>query len=258
MLAAQRLHLESQLSTAELSIADGARVLQELRAVGFSPEDEAALCEAVARRTTMSVAVSSAQVRSRLQNYASLTSYMNKSHWDLLSSERISSNVKLQAIVGHFVALQLRNPSEVSLQTLTALYLAATDGLDKAAGLSASCKHQTLLHLKRCLRAASAKAHFEAIVAELPRDPSEFQAAYPTVWAAVFAEAPPVACPLNEARFRALQASIPMRSSSKLLGMPSSPSGTAAADKTMALMLNMMQRMLGQGDLHPLAPAGYV
>lgn len=243
VIDAQKLHLMGLLSTSTLSVADGSRVLAELRLLDWGDDTADALAEEVARRTNMECQKSGAQVRSKLQNYEALPNYLNQGQWAMLTSDRVNSSVKMEALIGHAAMLQLRHPSESSLQVLAAVFLASTDGLDKASALPPGVKYQTLQHIKKMVRSWAAKTHYQAVISELPSDPASFKQMHPGVWADVFSQGAPVPCAFDESRLKAVQLSIPMRSSSKMMA---STSDGAGADKGLSYLVGLLQRFASQ------------
>lgn len=223
VLLAQRQHVEQTLQASSFSVVDAAKVAASLRGV-FGDEDTQALLGLLADKTATITAVSG---RSKLQNYTSLPGFLPKEAWSLLLSDRSSSQAKMDCIIAHTVRLQLRNPSEGSVQIMTAIYIASTEGLSAGVALCASTKYSMLKQVKRIFK-NTAKPMAEEYMLELPSTPDGFRKAFPVLYERLFTESPPTQCPLDTTHLGSLAASIPMRSTSRLMGGSQLASGSQA------------------------------
>jgi len=212
VLGARRKHVEACLLTSSWCVADAAKVAAALPGV-FGDSETQALLAVLADRTASVTAVTG---RSKLQNYTALPAYFPKEAWQLLLSDRASSQTKLDCIIGHSIRLQLRHPTESSFQVLAALYIAASDGLSNGTAMAGSLKLAVLRQIKRAFKLAG-KPLAEEFVLELPSTVEGLRKDFPDLFKRVFEEQPPMACPLDSALLGTLAASVPMRSTSRLV-----------------------------------------
>jgi len=147
------------------------------------------------------------------QNYCKASQYYRKDEWDKLGDPGVASGVKLQIVCDKFRRLRCKYPSEHTAQTATALFLTASDGLDRALVMSAMSKFETFKHVKAVLKktCATAESSREMMLPE----PAAFQARYPGIWNVEYALGPPVALPHSEPTFHALEHGVPMRATNR-------------------------------------------
>ena len=242
VMKAQKVHLEQMLATTSLSMQDASDVSKAMQGIPW-PEDSSYLQDLllITASKTLESGMCSSVVRCKLQNYTALAHYFTSQQWNLLSDSRSGSNHKLELFVQHALKLGLRNASEASLQTLTGLLLISSEGLSGAASLSPSTKYQTLQHIKKVVK-KSWSLPSSAWVLVLPDTPAEFKEKFKSLYDDAFPSDPPVACPFDLVHVAAVCSSIPMRSSSKLLGPCPIPTSSTTSPQ-MPSPFEMMQQM---------------
>ena len=242
VIKAQKVHFEQLLSGSSLSMADAERVCVSLKSIQWPARVLEELLQLVAAKTLEGG--TSITTRCKLQDFQMLMHYFTQEHWAMLTNDRLSSHHKLQLIIGHMHALGLRNATEATFQTMTGVFLVATDGFAKLGSLLPNVKYTTLQHVKKTFKKA-ATSSCQVWVSTLPRDPPAFKASFPQLYSDVFDMGPPTPCPFDAVQMEAMIATIPMRNSSKHLSPSSSEvvARSPAAPMDMHVMQGFMQMM---------------
>ena len=60
--------------------------------------------------------------RMKLQDYTAVLNYLTDAQWQQLLGDEASRDAKLRTVTDHAVALGLRNPTENTIQMITALF----------------------------------------------------------------------------------------------------------------------------------------
>lgn len=187
ILQAQRAYIAQQIEATQLSVADAAAIATAVSKVPFGKGDRDHLFGLLAARTAPGAeGAGSANSRVRQQNYAEIASYFTASQWEVLRSDREQASRKLEEVVQQAAQLQLRCPTESTLQSMTGLFLLVSEGAGRASGLAPRIKLESLRHLRRVFKATASRAPQKEWVQELPANPSELQARHASVWQAVF------------------------------------------------------------------------
>lgn len=259
ILRAQKVHLEQQLETMRLSIADASSLVSALDKISWPKDHRDQIVRLIAERTTTD-GVTHSGGRCKQQDFTNLGAYFTAQQWAVLSSEREQPGRKLEEIVHQSLLLQCRSPTEGTLQTMTSLFLASSEGMSKATTLLPRFKHESLRHVKKVFKSMSARAHHIEWIQQLPGEPSKLLADHPAVYAAAFTDAGPSVCPLDTVRLSNLTQSIPMRTTSKLMAASPVATGHDAVGSAggqqkhlMGALLSAFQQLVGGGpqlDIH--------
>jgi hypothetical protein len=240
--AGQRLTIETMLMAEKCITAElASQLLHELQKMLWSPHDLEVLTDAVARKVSASSSVSQSP-SSKLQNFESLHLYFGLEQWDALRSS-MSADQKMDLIVSHAVTLGLRFPMEPTVQKIVGLYCMMSNGYNQAMSLAGSMKLEFVKFAKKRVKALGISPP-TSLVLKLPVDTRDFQRAYPSLYQTVFIDGPPVACPLDLGKLKAVQSSIPMRITHK--DMRPAPHHDPS-NNPMQAMLSLLMQTLGQG-----------
>lgn len=243
VLEQQRAHWLQQLEALPaMTVAEAGAVASAIIGGPWPPEVSSGLLEVAARKSVRPAGgeASLPSMRRPLQDFRRVVAYINAKTWVSLQSEATPER-KLDILLDHLLQLGLRLPTEATFQVVTALFLAVTEGLERATGQGPAVKYNTLQFIKkgfkRCVRNSVEPPIW---IAELPCDPRDCRSSFPAVWAVAFPEGEfPVACPIDAVGFGALVGSVPMRKTHKSMG----PAPTTCGDAQMAPMVQMMQMM---------------
>ena len=149
------------------------------------------------------------------QDYMSVIFFYTSRHWVVLQGDGDATS-KLNCLLGIPIQLDLKVPSEPTMQLLTAVYLVSVEGnIDRAMDLVARVKNTTLKFIKKTFKKKVLGLRFHMDV--LPQSPQDLPAA---TYTRVYGQEVPVACPLDPAKLNELRISIPMRSSNIALRHP--------------------------------------
>jgi hypothetical protein len=212
-----------------------------LQKMPWPPHDLDVLTDAIGRKVSVSFSLSQSP-SSKLQNFETIHLYFGQAHWDALRSS-MSADQKMDLIVSHAVTLGLRFPMEPTVQKIVGLYCMMSNGYNEAMSLAGSMKHEFVKFAKKRVKALGISPP-TSLVHKLPVDTRDFQRAYPSLYATVFIDGPPVACPLNLGKLKAVQSSIPMRTTHKDM-RPASH--LDPSNNPMQAMLSLLMQTLGQG-----------
>lgn len=208
--ASQRDAFVDILSTARLTPAECAEVALSAQAVAWAAGDLQRVVEAIFLPRRPSGAHPPA--RRGLQDFGSMTAFFKEEHWEVLLANNGGTALKLSTIVDHLVALGLRSPTESTMQLLTGLYLICAEGPSQVRIMGHTQKLSMLRFCKRSLRQAGRHQPLVWLPA-LPQAPETLAKQQPTLYRAVFGDAPPVPCRISEVALREVCSSIAMRSS---------------------------------------------
>jgi hypothetical protein len=242
VVAGQRLTIETMLMAEKCITAElASQLMHELQKMLWPPHDLDVLTDAIGRKVSVSSSLSQSP-SSKLQNFETIHLYFGHAHWDALRSS-MSADQKMDLIVSHAVTLGLRFPMESTVQKIVGLYCMMSNGYNEAMSLAGSMKHEFVKFAKKRVKALGISPP-TSLVHKLPVDTRDFQRAYPSLYETVFIDGPPVACPLNLGKLKAVQSSIPMRTTHK--GMRPT-SHHDPSNNPMQAMLSLLMQTLGQG-----------
>ena len=149
------------------------------------------------------------------QDYTSVIGFYTSRHWLILCGDGDATS-KLDCLLDTPVQLDLKVPSEPTVQLLTAVYLASVEGsIDRAIARSSRVKNTTLKFIKRAFKKKISSKRYTMDV--LPQSPQELPAA---TYTRVYGQEVPVACPIDPAKLNELRFGVPMRSSNIALRQP--------------------------------------
>ena len=151
----QRQRLESFLGSVALSPGEASSVTDLVQDMPWPAGDLDHILAAVVASTGTCPGVDTHYGRLKLQDYAALNNYFTKAQWFQLLSDDLGHDDKLQLICDHAVALGLRNPTEITMRAIAALFLLSSDGHAKARVMSPGFKNQMFRHSKRLFKALS-------------------------------------------------------------------------------------------------------
>ena len=243
VLAAQREHLLLLLGESTLSVQDAANVVTHIRQIPFEEADVNKLISLVADKTCADALSSKIASRCKLQNFTSIMHFFTDEMWSTLMNENNASHHKVECILHHAVRLQLRNPSESTLQALTGIYLARTNGVAGAVALCPSLKYHTMQHIKKSFKNMT-KSTPSHVVLVLPSSTKDFTAKFGSLCDDVFGSSKIAACPLDLVQLEACVRSIPMRCSSKMMTGAGSASSSCDAFPSNAQPMQVMSQLV--------------
>jgi len=170
------------------------------------------------------------------QDFKAMVDYFMQREWDFLLGPGGSTD-KLMVLAKRGRELGLKSSSETTAQTLTGMFLGASEGLDRALAQSPMEKFQAYNLVKATLKTHGAVQKGPSTLLR----PDLYACA--ATWSSIYGTSRPVPCPFDPAKLQALVVSIPCRSSSKLL-RPVVPPTTLAAYKPEDMMQTMMQTFM--------------
>lgn len=232
VLQAQEKHVRELLAAQRIPMADASKVLQRIRAMPWSPQ----VCEELTLEVGKACSRVDTSVAGKivLQDYLEIFGYYTRSEWEKFRSDDYTSDEKLTVLTSRPLALGLKYASEGTTARLSALWLMVTDGPDRALALSPLNKHQTFLHVKKVLKNLCGGVP-TATYRKLP-PLAEFKDHI--TLEAIFDDVKPAPFPWPLSKLTALEQTIALRSSSKLLRAPSAPAHTPDVQQQ---LLEMMQ-----------------
>ena len=254
-----------------MSLGQAAECNAKLQAMQWPPEELASLqASVIASVNRAPVSKTQGAVRRGLQNYVHHLAYFTETQWGVLCSSR-DPQLKMDTILNHMAGLGLRTPSEPTYQSLTALFLWASEEAVALEQMYPSAKHETLKAIKSqfkrmLVRVSDAAEHVE----QLPTIPADLQRTSPTLFASVFSTEQPAAARVLAMSIAKLMITIPMRSTcrdtSKITNLTLPDRLGAQACDFAASMMGQMQQMYQAQQLtlqalqgmqpHAMAPAG--
>lgn len=198
------------ISAANLSLSDAALVNDLLAQMLWTPTQLQSLQNTVALRAQaqedQATDVSVQAGRTKLQDYTSLMHYLREADWDSITA---GSDQVMHNMIEHLVALGLRNPSESTMQAMTAVFLFITE--KEPMSIPPAMKLEVLKALKARLKQA-AKGPALAYPLLLSKNVGEFKQMHQNLWNAAFGPSGhPAASKLGVAELQRLMASCPMR-----------------------------------------------
>ena len=252
VLLAQRNHIEQQLQALSLTVLEAGRLVRALQGIPWPSGIKDTLTSMVADRIVATTASPVLPGRSKMQDYRAFAEYLTEDIWALLMQERTTAQSRMDVLLGHAVKLQLRYPSEASLQRLTAVFLTVSEGHDKAMALTSQLRYNSLQHMKKCFKGFFKPPLSHAILV-LPEDPSEFMAEHPELVVQIFGKKGPVPCPLRRIELEILCNAIPMRSTSKAMSSSTvARSPALQGDLANSMLLALQQFMQGGLSAQPV------
>jgi hypothetical protein len=251
VVKSQSASVQMALQCVEVSLEDGQKIIDVLRDMKWPPE----VLQSLLRQVGEKIGQTSSGAKTKLQSFEAISGYFTAQQWTVLLCQETDKARKLDLIVGHAVALGLRNPSEPCYQSLAALYLLVSEGHDKAYSMQGAYKHEVLKHTKRQLKKAAQSPPLNFVLV-LDLKPSDFERRCPDVYHAVFSgAAAPESSPLNDLELKTLASTIPMRSTSKVLAQPV-PLSVEQSQQGLMQMAAMFQQMMGMGGMGSMGGMG--
>lgn len=212
--AAQAAALKAMFRETNLSLEDAGKLILELKKLPWAAQDLSSLMGVLAEISSgVAASATSASVitRHRLQNYESFTNYLPKSLWEAMSQE---TSIAMERLVGNLLAMGLRNPTEPTVQKLTAVLLLSTEGQAAALSMQPMACHNVFKAVKKQLKDKS-KGMPLLYVELLPSSADQFRQQYPEMHRALFASEGPVSCPFAAEVVAQVAAAIPMRTTKR-------------------------------------------
>ena len=187
--------------------------------------------------------------RKVLQDYTALHSYLPASLWEVLQSAEVSASAKLERCLVHCGNLGLRNPSEGSMQVLTAIYMLCNDGQDNFDRMAPAMRMQTYKAIKSEFKRICTHMPPPAVrLQNLPVDPNVFKGSAPTLWALAFQDDEPAPSKFTVATSQRAVACIPMRlSRSDSTPARASSAQQAAPDVGSGLLMGNVLQQFAMG-----------
>ena len=230
---------EMALQSVDLTVDEGQLLVSQLKDMGWPDDVLQKLLGLVGEKLGKATTPVG---KTKLQSFEAITEYFTQTQWTFLLSPSTSKGHKLEGILGHATALGLTNGTEPCCQFFAAFYLTVTEGHDAALAMAGSSKHDVLKHMKKSIRMAVRTPPSHCVTA-LDAKPSDFERQYPSVYKAAFPNGDkPAVCPLDMVRLQQLAASIPMRSTSKILAPVVQP---VQSQSDMAQFAALFRQMMG-------------
>ena len=252
VLRAQRSHIESMLASARLTIVEGAKIMKALSSAGFPEETKTQIASIIASRTSADIQSSVFSGRPTMQNYCTISAYFPKELWlALLDNKSTTTGQSLDMLLEVCIKLQLRYPTEPTLQHLIALHLVLSSGVAGATSMAPQLKYATLQHIKKTLRARAKDASISVVITELPADPAVFAKLHPDLFMSIYGRLAPSPAQVDLGTVSAIQATIPMRKTSKLMSStsPAGPSGAFSTDHgAFQMLMQMFMQSMGRAS----------
>ena len=232
--------LQKDIRQANLSFGDLAKIMPKVRELPLQDDDLNSLMVAVAEPPGGSGPLTSGSGRQQLQRYEAFVNYLPQHLWNSLKSNQA---IAMEKLVKHMVALGLRNPTEPTMQKLTAILVLCTEGEAGARTLPPMSGNEILRMFKKQLK-AQCKRDPLAYIVELPASAEDFRRQWPAMYSAVFAEsAGPVSCPYGADVVSTVMDGIPMRSSRRSgAGVVAPVGGCHFAEQLVGLMGQLLQQ----------------
>ena len=246
--------LKSSLANPVLNVREATDILNSLATMAFLSEDEKMqLSDVIVEKVNQAPHAEAAPKttanggKKDLQDYVALVHYMTEDMWIDLQSDERSASWKMNALLDHCVKLGLRNPSEPSMQCLTAVYLLTAERA-ALANMTPQTRLTTLQALKTKLRSiVQHQGNHGPHVCKLPVMATEFQSEFSVLWKAALAEKMPVASKFSLADLTECMRMIPMRRSRgdakghQPIQLDVSAAGSHAAQFATSIMQQMKQ-----------------
>ena len=188
-------------------------------------------------------------VRRVLQDYTALHSYFPASLWEVLQSAEVTASSKLERCLIHCGNLGLRNPSEGSMQILTAVYMLCHDGQASFERMAPALRMQTCKAIKAEFKRMCTHLPPPPVrLQNLPCDPNALKVSAPTLWALAFPDEGPAPSKFSVAVLQCAVACIPMRlSRSDSVPGRASSSQQAAPDVGSGLVMGNVLQQFAMG-----------
>lgn len=145
----ERLRLQGLLCGSRgLQTAELAAIAQAVQGAPFEDGDRSALLDSVAAAATAPLARSMSSeamlsARAPLQNYEAVWKFLPQWVWDAIREG------KAEKMVGFLMSLGLRNPSEGTGKVAALVFLAGSEGMDKAVGMDGTARMTTMIVFKK-------------------------------------------------------------------------------------------------------------
>jgi hypothetical protein len=238
----QASRLEADILRTNLLPTDAARLLDAIGKVPWSSEEDLERLHTAISTASTSQQASRNTFRVPNQNYETLFRYYTAAHWN--ASQEFSEEARF-AFVKLAVALGMRNPTEKSVQVLTAIVLIIELGIDKAKQLSPNMLNDRLKHIKKVVKQIG-KIRPSEYIETLPASPSLFQERHPQMYAAAYGDEMPTTCPIHCSDIEAVARTIPLRVRPGSAAMPAQTGTPDAMAAMMQQLLSGFMRQHGQ------------
>jgi hypothetical protein len=176
-----------------------------------------------------------------MKNYEQFVHYLSQDLWRCLSSER---GIAAEKLVDHLISLGLRNPSETTMQRVTAVLLLCTEGEAAIRTMPPMALHEIYKNMKRTLKTRS-KGNPMFYVEVLPPSPEQFRTIFADMHKAMFGQTGPVSCPFAQQTISAVAECIPMRATKKAMA-PLSSGPLQLAQGLLSQLMMLQQSSHGQ------------
>lgn len=140
--------------------------------IGFSEAAQDQIATTVAERTCVAAQGSAVAHRPCMQSYGAIVAYFTEEHWGAMMDPRSPARTAIDVITPHCVNLQLRNPTELTLQLLATSQLCIAESAERAASMPPAMKYTTPQHMKKALRARSRGMPLTAVSCQANPGPS--------------------------------------------------------------------------------------
>ena len=174
---------------------DGAlivRLAQLFARAPFVDADAQVLASALSDVTSATVRYQ----RWRPQDFEAFPAFLTDAVWDTLQSTRVDFVQKSRCLMEHLYNLGLRQPSEGTVASMTAVVVIAHEGPEKARGLGERYLSDVYSHLKTAFKALPKSGPLED-VRSLRAGVDAFSRGNAATYRAVFGEGAPARCRLN-------------------------------------------------------------
>ena len=253
---AERARIQKLLAPAVLTMAEISTVTAAITKLDLLADDKEAALDSVAECVQRAGPEGPPQkvAGSSLQNYESVLHFLPESLW-----ARVSGG-EMYDLLDFVHQLGLRNPTEPTVRAIALIILFATEGFEKAQGMSPDAKltfiKQVKAMLKSRVKVLSASVPWIGI---LPKTPEQLKREHRSVYDSVYSSHPPVASKLTELQMEQLKTCTRMRTvrsptSLMLPGLSHLPPDIMQFGQTLAMQ---MKQLVGEvAELKQHRPGG--
>ena len=185
---AQAAALVAKLRKSDVTVQTAAHLVKTIKIGPWSPETLHELLEVVASATTAPTCSNG----NGTQDFTNVADYLTAKVWELLKGNS-TIKTKLDHFCWFLVALGLRNPSERSMQSITAFFHLAVQGFEVCMGMSASSKLIAMRDMKRLIKTfAKTRKQVGKMTATYPPSPRDWKRMEPELYHTVYGVDEPV------------------------------------------------------------------
>ena len=173
----------------DFSVAQRNELLELAKQACFRQHDEIMISDALNFRCGL---------LSALQDSVNMPEYFTHEEWDVLLSDDIDMNDKIDIACKRLVKLGICFPNEPSMIRLTSFCLLLHMACEGCLQLSVERKHGALKHITKQLKKSLSLADSDSdLPNNLPEDPDEFRMLWPELWRKAYEDDCPIPCQLN-------------------------------------------------------------